>query len=326
MSHFRKVWPAAALAAAALAACCARAAEVDRYLPADTKAVVVINVRQTLDAPLVKKHALEQIKTALEQNAELQKIIVAAGVDPLKDISSVTLAVTGSLTDADKGLLIVHGTFNVAKAQAAAEDFAQKNPTQLKVEKEDGLVLYSNTAGRKTFYAAFADKSTAVLSATKETVVAAARSAGQKPPALNKDMQAVLDKADATQVIWLAALVPAELQKMLAKGENTKDIADKLSAFTGSVNLDKDLQAAFHVWTTDAKTADSVQELLDGIKGFARFMAQQNAQAGPVLGDVVDSIKITTEKSRVDLTLKVTEDMLEKGLKQLPGREQPKKP
>src|SRR5262249_22244014 len=147
MSWFRYVCPAAAAAVAvALMGVPARAADADKYLPADARAIVFVNVRQTLDAPLVKKKGQDLIKAALEQNADGQKMLSAAGVDPIKDVSSITLVTTGAPTDPEKALVIVHGSFDLEKAQAAAEDYAKKNPGRLKITKEDGLILYESSA------------------------------------------------------------------------------------------------------------------------------------------------------------------------------------
>jgi hypothetical protein len=320
---------AAAAVALALPAAAARAAEADKYLdpylPADTKAVVVINVRQALDAPLVKKHGLDHIKEGLKQNDQLQKMLSAAGMDPLKDVSSITVATTAAPTKPEKALLIVHGTFDVDKAQAAAEDFAKNNPTKLKIEKDNGVVLYENDSGEKPFFAAFADKSTAVMALSKEVVITAAKSAG-KPAKLNKDLQGLLAKADAKQTIWMAALPPDELKRLLGQGDNTKEFADKIDGFTGAVGIDKDVQAAFHIYTTEEKAADGIAELLDNFKGLAKVFTQNNAQVGGLLGDLIDGIKISSDKTRVDITLKVDEEMIEKGLKKLPKTPSGKEP
>src|SRR5262245_49111803 len=45
----------------------ARAGDIDPYLPDDTEAVVSVNVRQILDAPLVKKEALDALNKMLEE-------------------------------------------------------------------------------------------------------------------------------------------------------------------------------------------------------------------------------------------------------------------
>src|SRR5262249_46222626 len=113
-----------------------QAAEVDRFLPGDTEIIVHVNLRQALGSDLVKKYALEQIKTPLKQSAELQAVLTAAGVDPIKDITSLTLAAPGKI-NADSGLVIVRGNFDADKFHKAAADFADKNPESLRIHKAD---------------------------------------------------------------------------------------------------------------------------------------------------------------------------------------------
>src|SRR5206468_1258592 len=120
--YHRSLWPTAlGLAlAAGLAAAPARAAEADKYLPSDTEAVVGINVRQLLDAPLVKKYALEQIKDALKKNAEVTTALQAMNLDPFKDVNSVVIAVSDKVAQG-QGLAIVHGNFDVSKITSTLE-------------------------------------------------------------------------------------------------------------------------------------------------------------------------------------------------------------
>jgi hypothetical protein len=50
------------------------AAPVDKYLPDDTEALVALNIRQLLDSPVVKKHALAKIKEYIKSNEDAEKI------------------------------------------------------------------------------------------------------------------------------------------------------------------------------------------------------------------------------------------------------------
>ena len=106
---------------AALLAPPAGAAEVSPYLPDDIEVVAFVNVRQLLAAPLVQRHALEQARTTLKENAELQKLLAAAGFDPLRDVQSVTLAAPGSGVPS-RAVLIVAGTFDVERIHALADE------------------------------------------------------------------------------------------------------------------------------------------------------------------------------------------------------------
>src|SRR5215831_6496476 len=71
----------------------AQAGEVNKYLPNDSDFVVMLNVRQLLNSPLVQKHALADLKTMLKANSEATKHLEALGFDPFKDLTSITLAV-----------------------------------------------------------------------------------------------------------------------------------------------------------------------------------------------------------------------------------------
>src|SRR5262249_193975 len=70
-----------------------RAAEINIFLPKETDVGLSLNVRQVLDSPLIKKHALELIKTTLASSKEAQEAIKALGLDPLTDFSRVSVGV-----------------------------------------------------------------------------------------------------------------------------------------------------------------------------------------------------------------------------------------
>jgi len=74
---FRHRLPGAAVLglAAVLVAAPARAAEIDKLLPADTETVLTINVKQIFSSDLVKKVGLDKAKEALKSQSDAQKIL-----------------------------------------------------------------------------------------------------------------------------------------------------------------------------------------------------------------------------------------------------------
>src|SRR5262249_37116329 len=106
--------------------CLTNAGEIDPYLPNDTEAVVTINVRQILDAPLVKREALDALQKAMAERGGPLKHLKDLDLDPRRDIDSIVLATAGG--DPDRSLLIVHGRFEVAKFEAKAEELAKAEP------------------------------------------------------------------------------------------------------------------------------------------------------------------------------------------------------
>jgi hypothetical protein len=120
----------AGLTAALLTFPAARAAEVDRLLPADSELVVTVNVRQILESPLFKKHvALKDAQDALTEHlpGEANQILKDLGFDPFTDLDSVTVAGPGG-HDKDRGLIVVRGRFDADKIKARAAQAAKDDP------------------------------------------------------------------------------------------------------------------------------------------------------------------------------------------------------
>src|SRR5438105_7424663 len=98
-----------------------RAAEVDKYLPEDTEIVVVVNAKQLLDSPVVKRHFLKQIREVINSNDQITEILDDLEFDPFSDLTSITVALTMIGSDA-KGLIIAHGAFDKDNFEDKAEE------------------------------------------------------------------------------------------------------------------------------------------------------------------------------------------------------------
>src|SRR5262245_27654260 len=83
------------LFALAVSAATLPAADVDKYLPADTEMVLTINIRQILDSALVKKEALGMLTDLIQGSEEAKTTLTKLGLDPLKDIDRLTVAGPG---------------------------------------------------------------------------------------------------------------------------------------------------------------------------------------------------------------------------------------
>src|SRR4051812_19544288 len=91
-----------------------RAAEPDRYLPADTEQVAVINFKQLTGSKLFSKYAKTEAEAALKDNAQFKQLQqVTGGIDIFKDVSSIVVANAGG--KGAKALVIVRGTFDLDK-------------------------------------------------------------------------------------------------------------------------------------------------------------------------------------------------------------------
>src|SRR5262245_57649152 len=202
-----------------------RAAEVDKLLPDNTEFVVVVNVKQFVDAPLIQKYGLEQLKGMLKSNEEVSQILDALGFDPFKDLASVTVAGSGIGLDA-KGLLIAHGQFDLAKFDAKAEEVAKTKGDHLKVHKEGDRKIYEVKAEERPLFVGLVNRTTLVGRPEKDAVLDAfAKASGLKKGTLNKEVQTLIEKAEANQSFWFgipgSALAKSDLS---AEEKATKSI------------------------------------------------------------------------------------------------------
>src|SRR5262249_5643205 len=179
-----------------------------------------VYVRQILDSALIKKNALEAAQEALRGNDQVQDILKDLGFDPFKDLDRVLAASPGG-TEEDRGLIIAHGNFNVAKFQAKAEQVAKDDGEHLKIHKILGgkHLLYEFTTPEldSPLSVVLAGKDTILASPGKDYVVEALKKVGKtdKPQLKNKEFQALLEKINARQSLSVAVVKSKGVKKAL---------------------------------------------------------------------------------------------------------------
>lgn len=302
------------LGVAMLFAVSARAADPDKLLPNDAEGVFVINVRQLLDSPVVKKFALQQMKAALAKDEKVARPLAAAGIDPLKDVD--TILVTGSLNpaNANKALIVVRGRFDLEKVNAAADDLSKQSDGKLKIHKEGNLRIYETRNDDKPAYMAFKDKNTLVASGNRDyTVEVATEKTATKP---GKALITALSKIDPKDSIYLALVITDDMKKVMSKNPQTQALAPKLEAITGGIALSDFLLASILIHTTDEESADQVKMLVNQLKPFLAVLAQANEEAAPLVNELIANLKVASDKKAVSISIKLNQDLVEKLKKQ----------
>ncbi len=304
-----RLLPALVLAAAAAAS--ARAAAPDKYLPSDSDFVAVINVRQLLDSPLVKKQDLEKLRSQMKSNEDVNKILQATGLDPLKDIDSVSLGVALG-TGEPKVAFVVHGKFDLDKIHAAAAEAAKAKPDEFGVETKDGTKIYrmkGKGASEKPVYATFANGSTLVATQSADQTVAAAKGEGGK---LSETLTTALDKIGGKESAYFAVGVNETMRKGLANNPNQQmaGLAPKLQYATGTLNLTKDFALTLRVQTTDADAAKEVSKFIRQFLPLVNMMAAGNQDAGPAVAEVLKKIEVKTDSNAAVVSLEIPEETL----------------
>ncbi len=320
---------AAGLALAALLlAAPARAATADKLLPNDTEVIISLNFKQILTAPLTKKLPLDKAKEALKEQGEVQDVLKDLAFDPFTDLDSITIAGPGG-NEQDRGLVIVHGKFDVAKFQAKAKEVAKDMPDTLKIHEVKGseVSLYEVNAplpgqpgGGGPMYVALLGKDTLVASQGKDYVLdAVEKAAGKKKTALkSKDVEALIGRIPADQSIWLA-LPGSALSKspLAASNDDAKQIIDAITDASASVAITKDVKAQLSI---TAKSADDAKMLSSKIKdglntalGLALGLTQGQPELEPLL-DAVKKIKPTVKDKVVTVEVELAGGDIEKAV------------
>jgi hypothetical protein len=319
---------AAILLTTLLAAVPGRTAEIDPYVPPDTETVVNVNVRQILDSPLIKKHALEFAQESLRGNDQIQDILKDLGFDPFKDLDRVILATPGG-TDKDRGLIIVHGRFDLAKFKAKGEQVAKEQSENLKIHKVLGgkHVLYEVNVPEsdEPLFVALASQDTLLVSPGKDYVVDALKKTGKlaKPAKLalkNTDFQALLEKVDDRQSLSMAAVKnPAVKDALGSLPGDVKDMLDKIQAVGGGLTLSDEIKLELVV---TAKNAGEAKDLRDsanaGLTLITALLGGLNKDAKPQIEfvlEVVKSLRVSNKGKAVVVKGRISSDLIEEALK-----------
>ncbi len=315
---------AVAVFALGLTAAPSRAADVEKLLPAETEQVFQLNIKQILESDLVKKYALAQIKQALAGN-EAQKTLQALGMDPLKDIDSLTGGVWGEDPKDLKAVIIVRGKFDAEKLFDAAKAAAKKDGDKVSIVTEGDYTLVKVTVENRPepLYLTVADDKTVLLATDKKLVVTAMKAADDKSakPQLKKDLIALIEQMDGKASMFACGVSSGKVGEippnpLFDDVEKLKKQLEKLksSAMTLRVTTDVAVEVIMSMKDGDAAEdfGSTVDELLGKAKAFLPFIAMQNANMKPIIGDLTKSLKSKVDKNDVKMTLKLTGDSIGK--------------
>jgi hypothetical protein len=320
----RKFGPAALALAVLAATFSARAAEPDKLLPSDSQVVVVLNVRQMLDSPLVQQFGLEKLKEELAKNEQASKALKAAGLDPFKDVDTITVAGAANLggkKDDKNGLVVVRGRFDAAKIKSAVEEVAKDNAKELKIESKGGtpeVYAVTGKGDKDPMFVAFADKNTMVVSPAEAIT---RKAAGGEGGELNADLKKALGKVGGKESLYFALALTDEMKQAMGGNPKMKDLAPKLESVTGSVNVTDGVAVNLAVNTSDEKAAKQVQAMVKEALPAAQFAAAGIAassgapnaeQITSMAQDLIKRISVKTADTSVNINLTVDKDTLEK--------------
>lgn len=316
-------WGVAAAVAVILAgtAPTARAAEVDKLLPADSEYVIAVNVRQIVDSEIIKKYALGQIKDFLA-GGDAQKFLKDLGLDPLKDVERIVVGASGTDQTDFKGLAVIRGKFNPEKLYQAAEAQTKKDPDHFSLVKDGADVMFKYQPDNgNPVYGTVVNDSTLVAASDKKLISAAlAASSGDKRPTINKDLAALISRMDDKSSMYVCLVTKDKLAKLkLPQGggapANLQDQLGKLDTVAATLRVTADITFDVTLGMADDAAAGEMGKTVDDginqIKGLLPFLVANDPKMKP-LADAAKSLKSATNGKSVSISGKLPGDVIGK--------------
>jgi len=300
----------------ALIAPAARAADLDPHLPPDTERYLSIDVKQIVASPVGKKLGKERLEELLQNLPETTALLKELGFDALKDVDRIQLAAPAD-NDGASGLMILYGRFDVAKIQKKAEDRDAVATHEVKLDDKATHTLYEVKKTPQKLFVAVIDNKTLLASGGKEYVVAALKQArsGKKPALKDREVQAVLEKADAKLGISLAvrgSLPKNDLLELVPKAIRTA--VGKLGVIGGGASFTNEVKFELVGTARNEDDAKAVREVVGSainlLKTGLGFLGNENRMVN-LVREVLDTVKVESKGKVVSASAKLTADVLD---------------
>ncbi len=271
------------------------AADLEPGLPKNTTAVLTVNLKQMLHAPLVKHHGLTTLRQACRETEEARAVLQALGVDPLRDLDRLTVATVGH-GEKPSFLFILRGRFDTSRFSTAARRLAKEYGDRFEWKKEGDLkYLYLVETGRHgsivlgaganaskgavlkmqstgclldlfpKYSLALADKNTLVVASSDELLKETCKHLSDpRAVSANKTMRRLFAELDGKQSIAFAVCPPPATFETVAgsegKDEKLQPKPSALREMTGGIALTDDFKLRCTIKATSIEDARKVME------------------------------------------------------------------
>lgn len=272
------------------------------YLPADSQAVVGMNVQKFIASPayaqLMEKHGQEI-------GANLDKLVAMTGVDPRRDLDYIIAAGRPS-EHKGAGVAIAVGRFDTA----TITNYINSHVTPIKLEYKGATVLMipePNASGAQL------EKGIAFLS-NSEIVVGDLESIhavldvrdGAPGISSNATLSSLLTKVGSQEMFWFAgdstilSKVPANTQIMPAMSA--------IQSVFGTLNLTTTINGKVTVTAKDEVAAGQLADFVRGLVALGNLAGGQN----PDLAALIKGVQVAQHANQFDVSITIPLDLLQK--------------
>lgn len=306
-------------ATVAYAAPASMAAEPSAYLPDGTMFVLTLNVKQFLQAPLMRSDE-KAFERAVD---EIAKAFTGFGVDPRKDVDRVTLAV-GEQLKAANTLVLLEGRFDATKVEGRLRELARERKNDMQVIEDGGTTLFQGRLPRpgvpdpkvslpERFLVTVLDGSTIAFAADRAalTEAAAKRNSARKSVVKPRVIE-LLGKIETRETLSVVFVPSAEL---LAGGS-----AAGLTGITGGVTVGDGVKTDVRIDVKDAEASkrlsgevnDGFNRLKELLPGLAAFQPGVGRKEQEMFKEMLDTFKVAAKPDAVLITSTISKELIDK--------------
>jgi hypothetical protein len=262
------------------------------------KVLAGVNAEQLRTTPF-GQFLLGRLDTSAQ---ELQTLADTTNLDPRRDVREVLVASTGETANRHGGLVLVRGTFDVAKISAAAQAKG-KGP-----ESYNGATLFASPA--KSDAVAFLSPSVAIIGRGDE--VRAAIDRRSAPTSLDPALAVKVNTLSTTRDAWLVSLVPpplgsAKLPDPTLQGLAGTGFLQGIQQSSVSVKFGANVDVAAEAVAASAQDANTLATLVRMLA----TMAQANSRGTPSAALLQSLTVTTTGTNTVLIGLSIPESAIE---------------
>ncbi|MFB0566785.1 MAG: hypothetical protein ACETWK_14040 [Candidatus Aminicenantaceae bacterium] len=284
----------------------AKAEDMLNLIPKDVNGVIAIDIHRAMSAELIDKFLKEE-----KAYENYQKLVEETGIDPKKDIYLIVGGLTGDIAKAEKkagaeGVFLI----NLKYDKETLLNKIKKEEAELLEEDYNGITIYSPPDKVKKPVGAFLDDSNIVLGSEKDVkvVIDLYQNKGENVLA-NENLAAIIEKTNKDALFWAAILFPPEtMQKVSAENPMLKTLETVTSTSIYFDYKDKNILADIKVISRDEAKNKDIVNLLNGLKAMGSMAVTED----PNIGELLDSIEITSSADAVQIHASIPEQLIEK--------------
>ena len=268
------------------------------FVPQGASLIGYVDLKSVASSPLAESWS-ESMREGTPFGA-LDELEESTGIDALKDIDSLTLAVGPGTGKPERWGIAVKGVFD--RDRLVEKLSAHKG--EVETSTHAGADLYLFRSGTQTTAMAQPDDSTVLIGDPAYVRDMLDSGAGTKPSAAGS-LEAWGYGDFQGESFWFAGTPPDAVHGLVGRGSG----GESLRTFAITGRLDSDLLLRARGQAVDSKKAQELADVLRGLIALGRLQ-KDSSPRGALLGRVMESVSVELADQEIDVNLTVPYDSI----------------